>query len=58
MDLLSIDISRNRDHGLAPYHEYLKLATGQEICDWFDYFTVFSYDVSCYYIQVALTKIY
>lgn len=48
IDLLSIDISIDRDHGNAPYHVFLKMANPKQgdINDWSDLQNVFTEEVS------------
>lgn len=36
IDLSSIDIQRARDHGLAPYYQYVELCSSVKINKWSD----------------------
>lgn len=51
LDLLSIDISIGRDHGVAPYHVFLEMANPDQgwIKDWKDLKKIFSEEVSGQY---------
>lgn len=37
LDVLSLDITRGRDHGVAPYHKYFQKVTSVQIKEWLDF---------------------
>lgn len=46
LDVLSVDITRGRDHGIAPYHTYLEKLTSKKINEWSDYLGQLSHNVN------------
>lgn len=54
MPLLSVDIARGRDHGLAPYTLHYRRCTDRRVNNWLDLMPTFSYTVSmlCFVVVV------
>lgn len=49
-DLSAIDIQRARDHGLAPYYQYVELCSSVKINTWSDLEVVISSEVFIQFI--------